>query len=207
MSTQIKICGITNLEDAICAVDAGADQLGFNFYPGSSRYIDPTHVSSIIRQLPSKKIIVGVFVNPQIQDLESVVEILDQVQLHGDESPDFVQMVREDLGSYVTKALRVSEDFDPAVASEYGADVILLDTPSEHFGGSGVAFDWSIALKFKTVVPKFYLAGGLDPDNVADAIRAVRPYAVDVCSGVESAKGKKDHAKLSAFIRNARAAI
>lgn len=201
---KIKICGITNLEDALHAASVGADALGFNFYERSPRYISPDAVREIGKQLPSEITKVGVFVNADVETIRSLDETLDLFQLHGDESPEYVSALG---GEKVIKALRIGRGFDLDRALDYSVKGFLLDTATAGYGGSGTSFDWDIAVRFKEVVPEFYLAGGLTPDNVAEAIARVDPYGVDVCSGVESMKGKKDHEKVEAFIRNARAVV
>ena len=204
---KVKICGITNLEDALHAARAGADALGFNFYERSPRYISPGDARLIIEKLPKEITKVGVFVNPTLDEIEMTAEMLDLIQLHGDESIDLVDDLRTATGVDVIKALRVTDDFDPESAKGYSVETFLLDTHSTNFGGSGDTFDWRVAVDFKSILPNFFLAGGLTPDNVAEAVRQVQPYGVDVCSGVETVKGKKDHRKVEAFIRNARAAL
>lgn len=205
MPVKIKICGITNFEDARISAELGADALGFNFYKKSPRYVSPDDAAEIISLLPPTITKVGVFVKADLDEIRSLTPMLDLVQLHGDESPDYVS--RLDAGTKVIKVFRIGDGFDPLRALEYPTAQFLLDTESRDFGGSGQRFDWDLAIRFKDTVPEFYLAGGLDPENVADAIRTVQPFAVDVCSGVESSKGQKDHRKMEAFIRNARAAI
>lgn len=204
--TRIKICGITSLEDALAAVELGADALGFNFYEKSPRYISPEKARQIIRELPPEIEKVGVFVNSSLSEIENVCAEsgIEMVQLHGDETPEFVAALS---GPRVIKALRVSDDFQPEIALRYAADRFLLDTDCNGFGGSGKTFDWRVAAAFKDFGSEFFLAGGLTVENVAEAIREIRPYGVDVCSGVESVKGKKDMKKLEAFIRNARMAL
>ncbi|HKP69556.1 MAG TPA: phosphoribosylanthranilate isomerase [Pyrinomonadaceae bacterium] len=197
---KIKICGITNLEDALHAVACGADALGFNFYEKSSRYISPEAATEIIAQLPDNILRIGVFVNSPAKDIHQLRSVLDFVQLHGDEAPDYAKSLIDD-GIKVIKAIHAE---DAAASLEYKAVGFLLDTPTIGYGGSGETFDWELAVKFKKVVPEFYLAGGLTPENVSDAIRAVRPTAVDVCSGVELSKGKKDPKKVAAFIEAVR---
>lgn len=201
---KIKICGITNLEDALHAASVGADAFGFNFYERSPRYISPDAAREIGKQLPSEITKVGVFVNADVETIRSLDETLDLFQLHGDESPEYVSALG---GEKAIKALRIGRGFDLDRALDYSVKGFLLDTATSDFGGSGRSFDWDIAVRFKEVVPEFYLAGGLTPDNVAEAIARVHPYGVDVCSGVESMKGKKDHEKVEAFIRHARAAV
>lgn len=205
--TKVKICGITNLEDARHALEYGADILGFNFCRESSRYVDEGYVESIVERLvhPVKK--AGVFVNENISeivDIEGIAE-LDILQLHGEETPDFVARLREETDAEIIKAVRIKPDLDPAILEDYEVDGILLDAYSgEHQrGGTGMTFNWEI-VKTLTINSPLYLAGGLTPHNVVDAIRTVRPFAVDVASGVESSPGKKDLKKLEAFIRNAK---
>ena len=207
VGVKVKICGITNLGDARVAIDCGADFLGFNFYEKSPRYIYPDSAAEIIAKLPLAIIKVGVFVDPNVSEIEGTLSLLDRVQLHGDETPEFVEQLTKTTGAKVIKALRVRVPFDPASALQYDVDGYLLDSFTKEFGGSGQSFDWDAALEFKKVVPDFYLAGGLTPDNVADAIRMVRPYAVDVSSGVEATKRNKDHKKVEAFIRAAKKAL
>lgn len=198
--TFIKICGITSLEDARAAVAAGADALGFNFYQPSPRYIAPHAAREIVAQLPESVLSVGVFVNEDSP--EFVMSIAREagvkaLQLHGDESPDFCRQ----LESPVIKTFAVSDDFDPNAIAEYEVDAIMLDTKhSKLRGGTGRVFDWSIARAVSKVVPKLYLAGGLAPENVAEAIEMVHPFAVDACSGLEERLGLKNHERVRAFV-------
>jgi phosphoribosylanthranilate isomerase len=205
---KVKVCGITNLEDARAALAAGADALGFNFYTRSPRYIAPEDARSIISELPPIAVLcVGVFVN---EDSAATVAHMAAragvaaVQLHGDESPEYCDELSE---RRVIKALRVGKDFAPEQATAYRAESILLDAFSASArGGTGETFDWELARRTREVVSQLYLAGGLTVENVADAIAAVRPYAVDVCSGVELAAGRKDAARLRAFVAAVRGA-
>jgi phosphoribosylanthranilate isomerase len=204
---HVKVCGITTLDDALGALEAGADALGFNFYRRSPRYVEPARAREIIERLPESILSVGVFVNePAPEDVARMAEEsgVSAAQLHGDESAEFC----DSLPSLrVIKALRVGEDFDPADATRYAAEAILLDAFSAKArGGTGETFDWSVARRTRELVPRLYLAGGLTPENVADAVEAVRPFAVDVCSGVENAPGRKDAARLRAFVAAARGA-
>ncbi|HVP69604.1 MAG TPA: phosphoribosylanthranilate isomerase [Anaeromyxobacteraceae bacterium] len=201
---RVKICGIRRLEDALLAVRLGADALGFNFWPESRRYVSPSAVAAIVERLPPFVTSVGVFVNQPEAELravaaESGVRVL---QLHGDEPPDLCAR----LPLPVVKAIAVDQVRTLSRLLSYEVSAFLLDTPSRGFGGSGVPFDWSLAEGVSEVAPVI-LAGGLTPENVAEAIRAVRPYAVDVASGVESAPGEKDPAKLARFIAAARGAL
>ena len=207
---RIKICGITNPEDALAAIEFGADALGFNFYQKSPRYISPAAASEIISQLPGGVMNVGVFVNSSLAEVDQIYtqSSVVYVQLHGDETPAFVERLADLTGAISIKAIRVSEDFDPHTALDYDVEYYLLDAASPTaYGGTGETFNWDAALRLKPFGAKFFLAGGLTPENVAEAVRQVQPFGVDVCSGVELSKGKKDHKKLAEFIRNARNAI
>ncbi|MFN2452922.1 MAG: phosphoribosylanthranilate isomerase [Pyrinomonadaceae bacterium] len=203
---HIKVCGITNLEDARAAIDAGADWLGFNFYQRSARYIAPAATRRIVKELPEELQTVGVFVNEAEPGI--VARMADEagvraVQLHGDESPDYCRALR---GRFVIKALRVGEDFAPETAVEYDTDAILLDAfDTRARGGTGRVFNWNIARRVRELVPKLFLAGGLTQENVAEAVARVEPFAVDACSGLERAPGLKDMARLRAFVDAARA--
>ncbi|MCA1593342.1 MAG: phosphoribosylanthranilate isomerase [Acidobacteria bacterium] len=204
---QVKICGITNLENARVAVECGAQALGFNFYRQSPRFIAPGAACGIISSLPSEVLCVGVFVNEASPGAVACIAAeagVAAVQLHGDEGPEYCR----ELGSLmVIKALRVGAKFDPTVAARYDVEAILLDAFSKDArGGTGHTFDWSQARLVRELARKLYLAGGLTPDNVAEAIVAVKPFGVDVCSGVESSPGKKDTSRLRDFIRAVRAA-
>lgn len=200
--TFIKICGITNLEDALVAVDAGADALGFNFYRPSPRYIEPLSARQIIDQLPSSVLSVGVFVNEDTP--ETVKSIgseagVSALQLHGDESPEYCVDLS---GWYVIKALGVKEGFDAHSPLDYGVDAIMLDASHHKLrGGTGQVVDWSVAKRVNELGVRLFLAGGLSPENVRDAIATVNPYAVDTCSAIESAPGKKDSDRVRAFMR------
>lgn len=197
--TKVKICGITNLEDALLSAKFGADALGFNFYEKSPRYIPPEKAREICLELPPQILKVGVFVN---ESLNVIIEIaasvpLDAVQLHGDETAEFVRLVKENFSGETIKALRVSENFQPEDVLKFNADAILLDAYSKHeYGGTGETFDWGMARKVQKIFPKMYLAGGLKPKNIENAIMLVSPFGIDICSGVESQKGKKDYALL-----------
>lgn len=204
----VKVCGITNLEDALAAVEAGADALGFNFYRRSPRFIAPEDARRIVRQLPSTVMSVGVFVNETEPD--EVARISDYVgltavQLHGDESPDYCYALRRDR--FTIKALRVNDDFEPQSVKDYETNAILLDayTAGER-GGTGRVVDWDVARRVRELVPQLFLAGGLSPENVALAIAAVDPYAVDACSHLESSPGRKDAEQVRAFVAAARRA-
>lgn len=199
--TLVKICGITNSDDAVAAIAAGADALGFNFYKPSPRYVTPETAREIIAQLPDSILKVGVFVNeesPEVVHRIANESGISAVQLHGDESPDYC---RELAHLHTIKALAVSDDFDAQMVQQYQVDAIMLDTKHHTLrGGTGQAFDWSIAQQVSKLVPKLYLAGGLSPENVANAIESVRPHAVDACSSLEDLPGKKDYERMRAFV-------
>jgi len=197
----VKICGITNLGDAVAAVAAGADALGFNFYKPSPRYITPQSAREIIEQLPDAVLKVGVFVNEATP--EKVRQIANEsgitaLQLHGDESPEYCHDLAD---QYVIKALAVGQNFDSQLIELYHVNAIMLDTKHNTLrGGTGHTFDWSIAQQVSKTVPNLFLAGGLSPENVAGAIETVRPYAVDACSSLEDVPGKKNHDRIRAFV-------
>jgi phosphoribosylanthranilate isomerase len=199
--TLVKICGITNVADAHAAVEAGADALGFNFYRPSPRYIAPDDARAIIDQLPESVLKIGVFVNEDLKSLSHVVTEarLSAVQLHGHESPEYC---RELANTYVIKAFGATNNLN---LEGYRVDAIMLDTKDDLLhGGTGRVFDWSIAQRATSSVPKLFLAGGLSPENVAEAITRVRPYAVDACSSLEVRLGKKNHERVRAFIKAVR---
>jgi phosphoribosylanthranilate isomerase len=197
----VKICGVTSEEDALLAVAMGADAVGFVFAP-SPRQIAIDHARDIARRLPPEVLTVGVFRDEAPQRVADIVHRagLRAAQLHGQEKPDEVAWVRQRVG-VVFKAFPAGS---PALerAKEYGADVVLIDS---HAPGSGEVFDWSLA-EGAPVGRRFVLAGGLTPANVAEAVERVRPWGVDVSSGVEASPGRKDPVKVRDFIRNARAA-
>ena len=202
--TLVKICGITNLEDALMCAAAGADALGFNFYRQSPRYIEPLAALQIINSLPKKILTVGVFVNETPATVVRIVTDsgLGAVQLHGDESPEYCRALGD---RYVIKVLKAGTDFEPKSALAYDGRAIMLDTfDPELRGGTGHVFDWSLARKTRTLVPTLFLAGGLSPENVRDAINAVNPYAVDSCTALEVNPGKKDSSRVEAFVKAAR---
>lgn len=202
--TKVKICGITTLSDAEKAVEFGADALGFNFYSRSPRFITKERAKDIIRELPPFVTPVGIFVNAALDEIMgfmyySGVRVL---QLHGDETPDFCRK----MSRPVIKAIRVSGPESLRPLPLYPVAAFLLDSSSESLGGSGQTFDWNLAVEAKKA-GRIILAGGLALENVREAVMKVRPYAVDVCSGVEKEPGKKDHAKLKDFIENAKSEI
>ena len=204
MMVRVKICGITNGEDATQAANLGADAVGFIFYPPSPRFVEPDRVGEIVASLPPFVTPVGVFVNEARARVQSIVEStgLRAIQLHGDETPT-------DCEGYevpVIRALRVGKGFGAEVMDEYPVDTFLLDTAKHGlYGGTGETFDWAFADEAKKH-GRVILSGGIGPDNVGAAIRAVKPYAVDCGSGVEAEPGKKDPEKLVDFFDQVRSA-
>jgi len=201
----IKICGITNLEDANVAIAAGANALGFNFYVRSPRYISPQAARKIIDEISAEVLTVGVFVNEEsaakVEEIASVAGVA-AVQLHGDESPAFAAELKQ---RQVIKAFGVNDGFEPALAAAFPADAVLLDAFDRRLhGGTGRTIDWSLARATRELVPRLILAGGLSAENIAAAIEKVQPYGVDACSALESSPGKKDHKHLRSFVEAAR---
>jgi indole-3-glycerol phosphate synthase/phosphoribosylanthranilate isomerase len=196
----LKICGITSAEDAAAAVEGGATAIGFNFYAGSPRYIDPRCAADIASRLDIRR--VGVFVNETRQQVEEIAHIarLDVAQLHGDESAaDYP------VGLEVWKAVRVTEGSDLSALEQCPGEAVVLDGPAaERYGGAGKPFDWQRAAALRKPV---ILAGGLDASNVKEAVALAHPWGVDACSRLESAPGKKDHQKMKAFLAAAKAAL
>ena len=204
--TLVKICGITNLEDALAAVAAGADALGFNFYKPSTRYITPQKAREIIEQLPDSVLTVGVFVNEESPDAvrnianEATIRAL---QLHGDESPEYCHELTADY--FVNKTFAVSNSFDPQTVNDYKVEAIMLDTKHNSLrGGTGRVFDWSVAQRLAPAIPKLFLAGGLSPENIVNAVKTVRPFAVDACSALEDRPGKKNEERMRVFVNTVR---
>ena len=206
--TRIKICGLTTQEDAAAAIELGADALGFNFFPGSKRYL-PIEVSrEWIATLPGEIAKIAVLVNPGWDEAVAAAKLpgITALQLHGAETPDFCRRLTEH-GIRFAKALPVTGPDSARNLPSFSTRTVLLDSsrPGE-FGGSGQTFPWLIAREFVEANPhlRVILAGGLTPENVAAAVATVRPFAVDVTSGVESSVGRKDHGRLRAFIEAAR---
>lgn len=204
---KVKICGITNLEDARAAVEAGAEMLGFNFYRRSPRYVTPGAARRVIEQLPGGVLGVGVFVNEE--GPEAVVRLAAEagvgaVQLHGAETPEFCARLG---GLRTIKALRAGGNFTAEGAAAYPTEAVLLDAYVEgEWGGTGRTLDWELARRARELVPRLILAGGLTHENVAAAVRAVRPFAVDACSGVEVSPGRKSPTLMRRFVDAARSA-
>ncbi len=204
---KVKICGVTNAADALRAVEYGADALGFNFYPPSPRYILPEDAALILREVPAGICTAGLFVNESREHVKSVLRVcrsrggagLTAVQFHGDEEPDYC--ARWPLK--VIKAFRVRGAETLREIGEYPVDYYLLDSWSSGFGGSGSTFTWEW-LNVPMARPVI-LAGGLDIDNVSAAVRELKPFGVDVCTGVEAAPGRKDPQRMKDFIAAARA--
>lgn len=197
---RVKICGIRSLEEAGVALELGADAIGFNFWKGSRRYIDPAAARSIIAQQNQFfGVYVGVFVNEEEAVIRAVASDLGlaAVQLHGDEPPEFCDQLSQ---LRVIKALRVGDGFDPKSVSSYSVSAVLLDSQvGSNYGGTGYKFDWRAAIEAKMYAP-IILAGGINVDNVSEAIRTVAPVAIDVCSGVEAEPGRKDLRKMREFM-------
>jgi phosphoribosylanthranilate isomerase len=198
---KVKICGITNWTDARRAVEAGVQFLGFNFYRPSPRYIQPAAARQIIRRLPERIEAVGVFVNETEAKMLAIARRvgLDYLQLHGEELPEQVARLKRKIP--VIKAVRVRDSFRPKQLDSFGrASAILLDGfEARRHGGTGKTFKWSLA-RGSNGSRRIFLAGGLTPENVAEAIRIAHPYAVDVCSGVEARPGRKDPARIVALM-------
>jgi phosphoribosylanthranilate isomerase len=198
----VKICGVTRPADAEAAAALGADAVGVNLWPGSRRHVPPARAREIVRALPPWVTAVGVLVNPTREELLRAIEAsgVAAIQLHGDEPPAACL----GLPVPVVKALRVRDAAALDALAAYDVQGFLLDAPTPGYGGSGETFDWAVAAEAVRRGARVILAGGLGPDNVAAAVRAVRPWGVDVASGVESAPGVKDLEKVAAFVRAAK---
>jgi len=209
--TKIKICGVTRADDAAAVAASGAHYLGLNFWPRSKRFVSAERAAVVAAAARGAGAVqlVGVFVDATAGEIAAIARGvgLDVIQLHGDETPDDVAAVARATGRPVWKALAVGEPRDLAGLERWPVDAFLLDAPAVGRGGSGKVFDWTLACEARTRDPgrQFVLAGGLGPHNVAAAIAAVAPWAVDVASGVESAPGIKDVLKVAAFIAAATA--
>jgi phosphoribosylanthranilate isomerase len=195
---RIKICGITNLDDASLCQDLGADAIGFIFYPGSKRYVPPEQVEEIVNHVSPLLLKIGVFVNEKTETVNKIIRFcrLHGAQLHGEESPQYVQQIHYP----VIKAFRVDNRFNFSVISQYENCSFLLDTYStDVYGGSGESFDWDcIPAGLRTTC---LLAGGISTANIQQVFQKVKPAGVDLSSAVESAPGKKDPQKLKAFFK------
>ena len=200
--TKVKICGITNYDDAVAAMDMGADLLGFNFYSKSPRYLTKEKAAAIIDKLPGFIDTAGVFVNASVEHIHDTKSFchLDWVQLHGDETPEFCRsFLSHDIK--IMKAIRVKDEADIQKADDFFTDALLLDAfDPDKYGGTGSTFDWNIV---GHINKRVFLAGGINPDNAATAV-ALGVYGIDVCSGIESVPGKKDHKKMKKLFENIR---
>jgi phosphoribosylanthranilate isomerase len=203
MNVKVKICGITSVEDALTAVEAGADALGFMFYAASPRCLTTERAAKIIRELPPFVARVGVFVDPTEEEVRRAITEcgIDTLQFHGEESPAFCG----GFGLKTIKAFRIRDEESLKATATYPDQAWLLDSfVAGKPGGTGERFNWDLAREATQRSRRVILAGGLKPENAADAVRKVRPYALDVSSGVESAPGRKDAAKVRAFIAAAK---
>lgn len=202
MSIKVKICGITRVEDALDAIELGADYLGFNFWPDSKRFVSHEKFREIIQEIPFEIAKVGVFVNA---DPQAVIDIateynLDMLQFHGDETPAYCKQFARPY----MKAFRPQCIEDLEHVGEYGGECILIDSYVESaYGGTGIVSNWDLAREAKKY-GNLFLSGGLTPDNVQLAIEAVKPYGVDVASGVETTPGVKDYRLMEEFIKKAK---
>ncbi len=199
--TKVKICGITNYNDAAFCITCGASFLGFVFYDKSKRFISPEKAKQIVDKIPDKIKKVGVFVDQPVLDVLKIAELcnLDYLQFHGNESPKYLTDFE---GFGIIKAFRVDKKVSVAALNRYKADYFLFDSFSKGvFGGTGKTFDWDFLSILKEIEVPFFVSGGLTAENVAGLIRKVRPFCVDVSSGVESAPGEKDHELVKEFIR------
>jgi phosphoribosylanthranilate isomerase len=201
--TKVKICGITNHEDAVAVMDMGADLLGFNFYSKSPRFIQPERAAEMISKLPASVDVVGVFVNASLEHIRRIVDLcqLGWVQLHGDEEPNFCEEFASDSIRTI-KALRIKDVEDMQRMDDYFTDAVLLDAfDPARYGGTGRRFDWTTMVVH--TYRRVFLAGGVNPDNAAEAA-GLGVYGIDVCSGVEAEPGRKDHKKLKKLFDNIR---
>jgi len=199
---KVKICGLTNYDDAAAAMDMGADLLGFNFYPDSPRYVTPKKAKGIINKLPGFMDTAGVFVNASIEQIHEIKDIcqLDWVQLHGDEDPEFCRSLLSH-NVKTMKAIRVKNQADIERADSFFTDAVLLDAfDPDKYGGTGLTFDWNV---IGNISKRIFLAGGINPGNAAAAVK-LGVYGIDVCSGIESRPGKKDHRKMKKLFENIR---
>ena len=205
----VKVCGITNLDDALAAADAGADALGFNFYERSPRYIAPEIARTIVDRVRAdypNLLNVGVFVNEALDVIKKTAATagVSALQLHGNESPEYCKALQ---GHHLIKVFSAGDNFKPQTVLDYDVQAIMLDAvDKESFGGTGKLSNWAVARETRELVPKLFLAGGLSAENVADAINQVNPFAVDACSRLESAPGRKDQTRVRAFVAAVRAA-
>jgi len=202
--TKVKICGIKTLPDALAAIEAGADYLGFNFYPKSVRFIEKSacaEITSVLKREHPQIELVGVFVNFPVDEIKDILQTcnLDLAQLHGDETPEMFAQ----LAPHAFRAFRGIPESNAGYERDEVPAMLIDAAVKGVYGGSGVTADWAAAAELAKKYP-LLLAGGLTPENVADAIRQVRPWGVDVASGVESAPGEKDAGKMKAFVQAVR---
>jgi len=205
---RVKICGITNIDDAAEAVRLGAWAIGLVHFEKSPRRCDPADAAAIGAAFRRKCEVVGVFVNPELEEVAKAVENagLTMVQLNGEEGPSFCAETARRTGAKVIKAVHVSSAADVHAAEAFRTDYHLFDRKGDGlWGGTGKSFDWGLLREHRSEVPAI-VAGGLRPENVAEAITVARPFAVDVASGVEAEPGRKDHAAMTAFFESAQAA-
>ncbi len=207
IAPKVKICGITNIDDAVKAVELGADLLGFNFYSESPRYIEPTEADKIIKKLPAFVDIVGLFVNAEADTVRKTAGdlMLDWVQLHGDESPGFCLSLNNNMSAQTIKAVRIKDGKDLEYARNFSTDAILLDAfHPALYGGTGERFDWSSLPELTGhVFGRTFLAGGINPENVAEALDCGF-YGIDICSGIEETPRKKSHEKMTELFNKIR---
>jgi len=197
---KVKICGITNYDDGLAAMEMGADLLGFNFFSGSPRYITPAEATKIISKLPAFIDVAGVFVNSSLEETRQIASEcqLDWIQLHGDENVEFCRWLAYDSVKTM-KAIRVKDAEDLERVDEYSTDAVVLDAyDPRKYGGTGLTFDWNI---IGHICKRIFLAGGINPDNAVAAVE-LGVYGIDVCSGIESEPGKKDHKKMKQLFDN-----
>jgi len=205
MSVKVKICGITNAADARAAAEAGADMIGLIFYEKSPRHLPLEQAAEVARAVSPFVLKVGVFVDPEAAEVMEAIRAcgLNALQFHGDESPEFCRQ----FGVISMKAFRVRDAESLKALTGYPTDAWLLDACAPAgLGGTGEKFNWDLAIEANKLGRPIFLAGGLTPDNVGEAVRRVQPFGVDVSSGVESSPGKKDHAKMRAFVAAAKTA-
>lgn len=206
MSVNVKICGVTSVNDGLAAAAAGADMIGLMFYTRSPRHVPWATATAIACALPPQVVKVGVFVDPTMETVERAIAEcgVSLLQFHGDEPPDFCTQ----FGVMSLKAFRIRDAASLGALPGYQTDAWLLDAFSPAaLGGTGEKFNWELASEAKKLGRPIFLAGGLTPENVAEAVRRVQPFAVDVSSGVESTPGKKDPAKVRAFIAAVKSAV
>ena len=213
--TRIKLCGLTAADDVATAVEVGADAIGLVFYPPSPRNLSAARAAELLAGLPPYVTTVGLFVNPSLADVQAVLAKapISMLQFHGDESPEQCRAIAQAVGRPFMRALRVRPETKAEDLLEFALHYrtsgplfagLLLDTWSDAYGGTGKAFDWSLVPA--DIAHQAVLSGGLNAQNVTDAVRRLRPYAVDVSSGIEASKGVKDHALMRAFVSAVRAA-